>query len=50
MEMVAVEEGGCGRWRVVVEWRGEVRDWRRVSTEDLGVVLVVGGRRMAAKL
>lgn len=32
-----------GRWRVFVEWRGEVRVWRRVSMVDL----VVG---MAAKL
>lgn len=35
-----------GRWRVVVEWRGEVRVWRRVSMVDL-VGVVVG---MAAKL
>lgn len=26
--------GGVGRWRVVFEWSGEVRDWRRFSTTD----------------
>lgn len=30
--------GVVGRWRVVVEWRSEVRDWRRDSTvEFLGL-------------
>lgn len=33
MSMTAVV-GVVGRWRVVVEWRGEVRVWRRVSTMD----------------
>ena len=37
-----------GRWRLIVEWRGEVRVWRRDSSheEDLLGFLV----EMAAKL
>ncbi len=47
MSMVAVVVV-AGRWRVVEEWRGEVRDLRSVSTADLfGVSEVVG---KAAKL
>ena len=34
MSMTAVV-GVVGRWRVVTEWRGEVRDWMRDSTMDL---------------
>lgn len=34
MSMMAVV-GVAGRWRVVVERRGEVRDWRSDSTMDL---------------
>lgn len=33
MSITAVVEE-VGRWRVVVEWRGEVRDWRSVSAMD----------------
>ena len=47
MSMMAVV-GVVGRWRVVVEWSGEVRDWRRVSTTDwVGLSEVV---ERAAKL
>lgn len=43
MSMMAVVVGVVGRWRVVVEWRGAVRDWRRASTTELlGLSGVVG--------
>ncbi len=51
MSMVAVVVVVAGRWRVVEEWRVEVRDWRSVSTTDLlGVSEVVGKAAKAAKL
>ncbi len=40
VSMRAVVGGVRGRWRVVVEWRGDVRDWRRLSTMELEVVEV----------
>lgn len=48
MVAVAVAVAVVGRWRVVVEWRGEVRDWRRVSTTDLVGLAEVGA--VAARL
>lgn len=38
MSTVAVV-GWVGRWRVIVEWRGEVRDWRRGSITEWVVVV-----------